>query len=78
MVYEGGYKMKRKLLVDGMSCGHCVNHLTTALTEDIEGIKVIEVKLDEKCAIVDMDENVSLEKLKEVIEDLGYELKGIE
>ncbi len=70
--------MKRKLLVDGMSCGHCVNHLTTALTEDIDGIKVIEVSLDEKCAIVEMDENVDETKLKELIEDLGYELKGIE
>ena len=70
--------MKRKLLVDGMSCGHCVNHLTTALTEDIDGIKVIEVSLEEKCAIVEMDENVDETKLKELIEDLGYELKGIE
>lgn len=69
--------MKRKLLVEGMSCEHCVNHLANVLTEDIEGIKVIEIKLDEKCAIVDMDENVDLEKLKELIEDLGYKLKGI-
>ena len=70
--------MKKKLLIDGMSCGHCVNHLKTALTEDIEGVKVIEVSLEDKCAIVDMNEEISEESLKEVIEEVGYELKGIE
>lgn len=70
--------MKKKLLIDGMSCGHCVNHLKTALTEDIEGVKVIEVSLEDKCAMVDMNENVSENALKEVIEEVGYELKGIE
>ncbi|RDY29620.1 copper chaperone [Romboutsia weinsteinii] len=70
--------MKKKLLIDGMSCGHCVNHLTTALTEDIEGVEVIEVNLEGKYALVNMSENVSESKLQEVIEDLGFELKGIE
>ena len=31
--------MEKKLLIEGMSCNHCVNHLKTALTEDIKGIK---------------------------------------
>jgi copper chaperone len=70
--------MKKKLLIEGMSCGHCVNHVTTALTEDIEGVKVLEVSLEDKCALVDMDESVQENKLSEVIEDLGFELKGIE
>ena len=64
--------MKKKLLVEGMSCGHCVNHLKTALTEDIDGIEVLDVDLENKCASVD------IEKLKEVIAELGFELKGIE
>ena len=33
--------MKKKLLIDGMSCNHCVNHLNTALTEDIKGVEVL-------------------------------------
>lgn len=70
--------MRKKLLVDGMSCEHCVNHLKVALTEDIDGIEVIEVSLEDKYAIVDMKDDVLESKLKEVIEDLGYELKGIE
>lgn len=56
--------MKKKLLVEGMSCGHCVNHLKTALTEDIDGIEVLDVDLENKCASVDMKDDVSIEKLK--------------
>lgn len=70
--------MKKKLLIEGMSCNHCVNHVKTALTEDIEGVKVIEVNLDDKYALVDVDENISDESLKLIIEDTGYILKGIE
>ncbi len=70
--------MKKKLLVEGMSCGHCVNHLKTALTEDIEGVEVLEVSLDEKYAIVEIQDNVTDADIKAVIDDLGYELKGIE
>ena len=43
--------MKKKLLVEGMSCGHCVNHLKTALTEDIQGVEVLEVNLKFKYKI---------------------------
>lgn len=70
--------MKKKLLVEGMSCGHCVNHLKTALTEDIEGVEVLEVSLDKKYAIVEIQDNVTDADIKAVIDDLGYELKGIE
>ena len=70
--------MKKKLLVEGMSCGHCVNHLKTALTEDIQGVQVLEVSLEGKYAVVDMQDSVTEEALRAVIEDLGYELKGIE
>ena len=70
--------MKKKLLVEGMSCGHCVNHLKTALTEDIQGVEVLEVSLEGKYAVVDIQDSVTEEALSAVIEDLGYELKGIE
>ena len=70
--------MQKKLLIDGMSCGHCVNHLKTALTEDIKGVQVIEVNLDGKYAIVEMEDMVIKEELSSVIEELGFELKGIE
>ena len=55
--------MKKKLLIDGMSCNHCVNHVRTALTEDIKGVEVREVSLDGKYAIVNMDDSVKEEEL---------------
>ena len=69
--------MKKKLLRDGMSCNHCVNHLNTALTEDIKGVEVIEISLENKYAIIDMNDNVDTTELKEVINELDFELKDI-
>ena len=69
--------MRKKLMIEGMSCNHCVNHLNTALSDDINGVKVIEISLEDKIAIVDIDENVDLNKLSELIEELGFDLKKI-
>ena len=70
--------MQKKLLIEGMSCNHCVNHVKTALTEDIEGVEVKEVSLDGKYTLVDIADGVTEDAIKAVIEDLGFELKGIE
>lgn len=70
--------MRKKLLVDGMSCMNCVRHLKEALQEDIKGLDVIDVSLENKCALVEVNDNVSDDMIKAVIDDLGYELKGIE
>ena len=70
--------MENKLLIEGMSCNHCVNHVKTALTEDIKGIDVKEVNLDGKYALVDMADGVNEDELKALIADLGFELKAIQ
>ena len=70
--------MKRKLFIEGMKCTHCVTNLTDVLTEDIEGVKVLEVNLDGKYAIVDIDDNVDVENIKLLIEDLGFNLISLE
>ena len=70
--------MEKKLLTEGMSCNHCVNHVKTALTEDIKGIDVKEVNLDGKYALVDMADGVNEDELKALIADLGFELKAIQ
>ena len=70
--------MEKKLLIEGMSCNRCVNHVKTALTEDIKGIDVKEVNLDGKYALVDMADGVNEDELKALIADLGFELKAIQ
>lgn len=66
--------MKKVLLIEGMSCEHCVAHVKEAL-EGIEGVENVVVSLDENSATVETE--VSDEILKEVIEEEGYDVTEI-
>ena len=70
--------MKRKLSIEGMKCSHCVGNLKDVLTEEISGVDVLEVNLEGKYALVDMDDSVDVKKVQELIEDLGFQLTGVE
>ncbi|MBT2654506.1 copper chaperone CopZ [Bacillus sp. ISL-18] len=66
---------KVTLNVQGMSCGHCVK----AVEGSVGALKGISsVKVDLKDAKVDVEFNnqeVSLDQIKETIEDQGYDVK---
>lgn len=66
--------MKKKILIEGMSCGHCTAHVKEAL-EDL-GATSVEVSLEGKYAILDTDKTD--EELKSVIEEEGYEVVEIQ
>ena len=68
--------MTRKILAEGMSCSHCVNHVTEALKEI--GAKDISVSLDKKLATAEISQDITDEAIKLAIEDAGYEVVGIE
>lgn len=70
--------MKKKLLIDGMRCKHCVVNLQDALTEDINGVEVLEINLEGKYALIDMNESVSMDEIKNIVEDLGFQLISVE
>ncbi len=65
--------MKTKLNVEGMSCQHCVAAIKGAVSE-LEGVAGVEVSLEDKTVTVDHDDKVSLELIKETIEDQGYDV----
>lgn len=69
--------MKKRILIDGMSCEHCVNHVKEALSE-LNGVISVDVNLKEKYAILDTNIDVKDEDIKLAIEDAGYEAVGIE
>ncbi|SHI07586.1 heavy-metal-associated domain-containing protein [Clostridium intestinale] len=69
--------MKKKILVEGMSCGHCVNHVKEALME-LEGVSSVNVTLDDKTAILEASKDINDEDIKFAIDDAGYEVVGIE
>lgn len=67
--------MKKKILIEGMSCNHCVTHVTNAL-EALEGVESVEVNLEGKYATVET--NIKNEVLKEAVEEEGYDVIKIE
>ncbi len=69
--------MKKKILIEGMSCQHCVNHVTEAL-EEFCGVKSVNVDLDNKNAVVELAHPVDDAKFKEAVDEAGYEVVGIE
>lgn len=69
--------MKKKILVEGMSCGHCVNHVKEALME-MSGVTNVDVSLDDKTAIIEASIDVNDEDIRFAIDDAGYEVAGIE
>ncbi|AEH47807.1 copper chaperone CopZ [Parageobacillus thermoglucosidasius] len=67
--------MTTTLQVQGMTCNHCKMAVTNALQE-LEGVNRVEVHLDKGTVDVDYDETkVSLDQLKEAIEEQGYDVK---
>ncbi|MGX7025980.1 copper chaperone CopZ [Vagococcus hydrophili] len=68
---------KQKIKIDGMSCGHCVGKIEKAVNE-LEGVEKIKVKLKEAEAKIKFDETkIPLDKVMEVITELGYEASSI-
>jgi copper chaperone len=64
---------KTTLKVKGMTCGHCVAAVTTAL-EDTPGVRSARVDLEAGQAVVDYDDALaSPRELATVVAATGYE-----
>ncbi|MFJ5768754.1 copper chaperone CopZ [Psychrobacillus sp. NPDC093180] len=62
------------LNVQGMSCGHCVNAVESNVGK-LEGVELVKVHLDAGKVDVSFDnEKVTLAKIKETIDDQGYDV----
>lgn len=60
--------------VNGMSCDHCVQTITKALTE-INGVASVQVDLGKKVVAVDFEENqTDLKTISGKINDVGFEV----
>ena len=68
--------MKKKITIEGMSCQHCVKHVSEALKEI--GAKDVEVSLDENLATAQISEDITDEVIKEAIDEAGYDVVKIE
>lgn len=67
-------KIMKEVKIEGMSCGMCVKHVSSALNE--LGVKA-EVSLENKNAIISDDNGVSNESISKAIEEAGYRVVEI-
>ena len=65
---------KTVLNVEGMSCGHCANAVTSAL-KALAGTGLVQVDLEGKKVTVEYNATENpLEQIKSTINELGYQV----
>jgi len=67
--------MMKKIIIEGMSCNNCVNHVKEALSRLKDSAK-ISVNLEEKYGIVETSSTD--DEIREIIEEEGYDVISIE
>jgi copper chaperone len=65
--------MTTTVLINGMSCVHCVRAVFTSLA-GVEGIKRADVSIGR--AIIEHDGSVKPEQIRDAIATAGYEVQG--
>ncbi len=65
--------MKKKIMIEGMSCGHCIGSVKDTLTSFATG--EVEVSLEGKYAILDTTADDTA--LREAIDDIGFDVVDI-
>ena len=69
--------MKKKISIEGMGCQKCVAHVTEAL-KNLDGVKNVNVSLENKCALVELSNNVADEAFISAVDEAGYSVVKIE
>lgn len=67
--------MNKVIDVKGMTCGHCVNSVTTELKK-IAGVSEIEVDLATGKVTIQARNEIDEAAIAEAIDEAGYELVG--
>lgn len=68
--------MKKLVIIEGMTCGHCVKRVENALKE-VAGVEKVDVILDENKAIIEVGENINDEIIAGAVDDAGYTVISI-
>lgn len=68
--------MKKEIVIDGMSCGHCSGRVIDALNK-LDGVNA-QVDLQSKTATVTLQKDVSDEVLVKAITDVGYTVLSVQ
>lgn len=65
--------MKKKIMIEGMSCGHCTGNVKDTLKSFAAG--EVEVSLEGKYAILETSADDTV--LREAIDDIGFDVVEI-
>ncbi|MCL2407042.1 MAG: cation transporter [Defluviitaleaceae bacterium] len=65
--------MTTVLKVGGMSCSHCTNAITTALSA-IAGVSAVHVSLEKKEVHVNHTDETVIDNLYKSIDELGFDI----
>ncbi len=60
-----------QLTVSGMTCDHCVRHVTEAISK-VAGVNSVTVNLAEGFAEIDSDASFDLQAVKDTVVAAGY------
>lgn len=63
------------LTVSGMTCGHCVNHVTTALKE-LDGVTNVEVELEGGRVSIESETELESSVITAAVTAAGYSVAG--
>lgn len=65
--------MKKKIIIEGMSCGHCTGRVEKALLAT-DGVEAVQMDLASKSALVQLSQEISDDALIALVDDAGYEV----
>jgi len=71
-----GNKITKTIFIEGMHCEHCSKRVTEAL-KSVKGVKSVFISLEEKKAEITVKTDMKDESLRQVIEDIGFEVTEI-
>jgi Copper chaperone len=69
--------MKKILTIEGMSCMNCVRQVHNALME-LPGVISVNIDAKTDTAFLDIKGNVDDDKIKNLIDNIGYEVIDIQ
>lgn len=67
---------EKTMMIEGMSCGHCTARVQKAL-EALDGVESAVLSLEEKKAVVTMNQELPHNLLKQTVTEAGYEVVEI-
>lgn len=69
--------MKKILTINGMCCMNCVRQVHDALLE-LPEVNSVDIDIKTDTVFLDMNRNIDNDKIKNIVDNTGYELTDIE